>query len=234
MEKRGSAESTGAVAQRRSEIVVEVAAVFILSVGLVKVAASIPAWAGFSWVLVAAIWLAVSFFILWLNEEKARAYGIKLEGWKEEIKTGLAVSLILISLFWIGCWIYWGVWGGHAATYRLPPNLGTMLLYQLVYLSLPEEIFFRGYCQSRLDQAFGTPWRWLGASCGISLVIVSFMFALGHVVMDGGWGRFNVLLPSLVFGWLRARTGGIIAPAIFHGLSNVALFMARDFWGVAG
>jgi membrane protease YdiL (CAAX protease family) len=232
MEKRDSAEPAGTVALRRFEIVVEVAAVFVLAVGLVKGVVSVPAWAGYSWILVAAIWLAVSSFILWLNEEKAEAYGMTLEGWKDGIKTGLVASLILLLLFWVGCWIYWGVWEGRAATYRLPPRLGSMLLYQLVYLSLPEEIFFRGYCQSRLDQAFGTPWRWWGASFGISLVIVSLLFALGHVVMDGGWGRFNVFLPSLVFGWLRARTSGIIAPTIFHGLSNVALFMARDFWGM--
>ena len=216
----------------RPEIIVEVTAVFILAVGLVKVTASIPAWAGYSWILVAAIWLAVTFFILWLNEAEARIYGITLEGWKQGIRMGLLVSLILIPLFWIGCYFYGGVWGGHAGVYRLSPRLGTMLLYQLVYLGLPEEIFFRGYCQSRLDQAFGTPWRWLGASFGIGLVIASLLFALGHVVMDGGWSRFNVFLPSLVFGWLRARTGGIIAPAIFHGLSNVALFMVRDFWGM--
>jgi len=92
----------------RPEIIVEVTAVFILAVGLVKVTASIPAWAGYSWILVAAIWLAVTFFILWLNEAEARIYGITLEGWKQGIRMGLLVSLILIPLFWIGCYFYGG------------------------------------------------------------------------------------------------------------------------------
>ena len=119
MEKCDSAESTGAVAQHstplkqsRSEIVVEVAAVFILAVGLVKMVASIPAWGRISWILVSVIWVWVSFFILWLNEEKARTYGLTLEDWKTDVKTGLAASLILIPLFWVGCFFYWGVGGG--------------------------------------------------------------------------------------------------------------------------
>ena len=35
--------------------------------------------------------------------------------------------------------------------------------------------------------------------------------------------RLLPVFPGLLFGWLRARTGGIAAPVVAHALSNLAL-----------
>jgi membrane protease YdiL (CAAX protease family) len=35
--------------------------------------------------------------------------------------------------------------------------------------------------------------------------------------------RLATFFPGLLFGWLRARTGGVVAPAVAHALSNLLL-----------
>lgn len=92
---------------------------------------------------------------------------------------------------------------------------------QLVIIALPEEAFYRGYLQSRLDEAL--PWRirFLGASVGPALLVTSLVFALGHFATIREPARLAVFFPSLAFGWLRARTGGIGAGVAFHASCNV-------------
>ena len=79
---------------------------------------------------------------------------------------------------------------------------------QLSLIALPEEVFYRGYLQTRLDDAWPLRVRLFGASVGPSVVVTSAIFALGHLLTIHDPGRLAVFFPSLVFGWLRARTGG--------------------------
>lgn len=92
---------------------------------------------------------------------------------------------------------------------------------QLVIIALPEEAFYRGYLQSRLDEAMPARFRFLGASVGPALVVSSIVFALGHFATIREPARLAVFFPSLAFGWLRARTGGIGAGVVFHAACNV-------------
>lgn len=95
------------------------------------------------------------------------------------------------------------------------------ILIQFVLVAVPEELFYRGYIQSRLAQLDRRTWRFLGAEIGHSLLYTSLLFALGHFLVDWNPARLAVFFPSLVFGWLRQRTGSIAAAAVFHALSNV-------------
>jgi membrane protease YdiL (CAAX protease family) len=122
--------------------------------------------------------------------------------------------------FYFGWQKYWHPHG----TFRLRVNeleLLNEVAGQLVIIALPEEAFYRGYLQSRLDDAL--PWkaRILGAAIGPSLVITSLVFALGHFATIREPARLAVFFPSLVFGWLRARTGGIGAGVAFHASCNI-------------
>jgi membrane protease YdiL (CAAX protease family) len=44
--------------------------------------------------------------------------------------------------------------------------------------------------------------------------------------------RLAVIFPSLVFGWLRARTGGIGASLTFHAMCNVLSEILGRAYGV--
>src|SRR5690606_24413897 len=101
---------------------------------------------------------------------------------------------------------------------------------QLLVIALPAEMVFRGYLQSRLDKRWPPRWRLGGAQIGWGLMISSAVFAVGHVLTTPQLGRLAVFFPSLVFGWLRARTGGIGAAVLFHAACNLfAAYLGRGF-----
>ena len=94
-----------------------------------------------------------------------------------------------------------------------------------------EEVFFRGYIQSRVNQSFGRPWRVLGLRFGAGLVVSSLLFGFIHALntVDYFSGRFEFawlwwgtnFFTGLFFGCLRERTGSILPGAIIHGVQDV-------------
>ena len=97
------------------------------------------------------------------------------------------------------------------------------LVVQLGLVALPEEWFFRGYLQARMDQRWGTPWTFLGTSFGPGLLAAALAFALLHPILIPGAHRLLVFFPALLFGWLRARNGHIGAAMVVHAGSNLLL-----------
>ena len=110
---------------------------------------------------------------------------------------------------------------GRLTISRTPWWILTFLVVHLGLVALPEEWFFRGYLQTRLDQRWGTPWRLLGVSIGPSLIWSSLAFALLHPILIPGAHRLLVFFPALLFGWLRARTGNIGAAVVVHAACNL-------------
>ncbi|MBI3540840.1 MAG: CPBP family intramembrane metalloprotease [Deltaproteobacteria bacterium] len=90
-----------------------------------------------------------------------------------------------------------------------------MVLVQLFVVALPEEFFFRGYLQTILRRKYRLQ---------VAIPIASLLFAFSHSVIALQWWHFAIFFPALVFGWLREKTGGLVAPILFHALSNVAVF----------
>lgn len=121
-----------------------------------------------------------------------------------------------------------GRWGmsadeGGLDTRRGPWWVLWLVLVNLLVVAVPEEVFYRGFLGSRMDQLFVPTWNFLGARIGVGLVITSALFALGHYLVEFQPGRLTVFFPSLLFGWLRSRTGGVGAASVVHALSNVLL-----------
>jgi membrane protease YdiL (CAAX protease family) len=94
-----------------------------------------------------------------------------------------------------------------------------------------EEIFFRGYLQSRVNEAFGRPWTFLRVSFGPGLLVSSLLFGFihalntvdyfeGHYEFAWLWMLVN-FCAGLFFGIMRERTGSILPGAITHGLQDV-------------
>lgn len=93
-----------------------------------------------------------------------------------------------------------------------------------------EEFVFRGYVQSRLNQAFGRPMRIFGVQFGWGLIVASLLFgffhafntydpAIGIASLSWGWALFTTF-GGLFFGILREKTGSLLAPGIAHGLPD--------------
>jgi membrane protease YdiL (CAAX protease family) len=131
-----------------------------------------------------------------------------------------AMGLVFFVPFWIGFRAYWQV--KRPFSLELSPlGIANLAFGQLVLVALPEEAFYRGYVQSRLDEAWAPRWKVFGARVGPSLLVTSAVFALGHLATVHLPARLAVFFPSLAFGWLRERTRGVGAAIVFHAACNV-------------
>jgi membrane protease YdiL (CAAX protease family) len=59
---------------------------------------------------------------------------------------------------------------------------------------------------------------------GPGFLATQALFAAGHLVTLQPW-RVVTFFPGLLFGWLRARSGNVVAPAVAHALSNLLLLV---------
>ena len=104
---------------------------------------------------------------------------------------------------------------------RLPSGFALLALSQLLVVALPEEVFFRGYLMSRLEEHWPSRRRLWGAAVGWPLLVSSLLFGLGHFLVDFQPARLAVMVPALAFGWMRQRTGSLAPAAVFHALCNL-------------
>jgi len=139
-------------------------------------------------------------------------------------------SVIMIVLAGVGFAVL-AIWTG------LYPGLAqgaASFIYYIFFIGLGEELLYRGYTQSRLDQAFGKPFAFGGAQLGWGLIISSLLFGLLHVtngidpvtrafVPQWAWG-FRTFFGGMALGYVREKTGSMVAPAILHGLPQALVY----------
>lgn len=159
-----------------------------------------------------------------LDPKRLARAGARAAGW------ALAAAAVTWPFFAIGLPLYYGA----SRSFSFPQVKGPfdLVLGQLFVIALPEEAFFRGFLQTRLDRAWPRRWRVLGADVGVSIVVTSVLFAVAHVLTLPLPARLAVFFPSLLFGWLRARTKGIGASVLFHAGCNLLSLVLRDGYGV--
>jgi membrane protease YdiL (CAAX protease family) len=194
---------------------------------------------------VGLVFLAVTYLIVLRDAEtqEVRDSGLSLGGLFEpeplsarRLARALAGALGLAALaaaivfppFWLG-FVYW-----HSPVEKfsaLPPaDLARDVLAQSFGVAFPEEVFFRGYLQSALDRVWPPASAPFGARLGWGLLISSAAFAIGHLLTQPDPARLAVFFPSLAFGFLRAKSGGVGASIAFHAACNLfASFLGRSY-----
>lgn len=114
-----------------------------------------------------------------------------------------------------------------------------LFLTYAFFVGFGEEIIYRGYMQSRLNEAFGKPYNFSGVAFGWGAIITALLFGLTHVgilrcmlglstEVTWAWG-FWTIFGGLVFGFVREKSGGILAPALLHGLPQAIATVAMLF-----
>jgi membrane protease YdiL (CAAX protease family) len=111
---------------------------------------------------------------------------------------------------------------------KLSVAIVSTVVWQFTFSGFGEEFVYRGYYQSRLNQAFGRPVRLFGIEFGAGLIIASFLFGLNHALntydpaigfSSLAWGSaLASFAAGLFFGVLREKTGTLVAPGLAHGL----------------
>jgi membrane protease YdiL (CAAX protease family) len=121
-----------------------------------------------------------------------------------------------------------------------PAGKAITLVASLVFCTaFGEELFFRGYVQSRLNGALGRPWRLLGVSFGPGLLLAAMLFGFIHIFnpsrpLEGHWELswlwgLSACLGGLLYGYLREMTGSIWTPTIVHATGGVYRGIAQTF-----
>ena len=179
--------------------------------------------------------LAVTYvMVLRGNDDQVRHYGLALGGLLEPgplsakrtlldggkaIAWAASFAAVILPLFWMGFVLWWHP--KHPFHFVAPKSVYDEILGQILVIALPEEAFYRGYLQQALDDALPGKIRVAKASIGWGLPITCAIFAAGHFLTEPNPQRLAVFFPAIVFGWLRARTGGLGASIAFHAMSNI-------------
>lgn len=107
--------------------------------------------------------------------------------------------------------------------WRLASDFPLQAAAQLVVIALPEELFFRGYVQGRLQDALPPTVNLFGARVGWAWLLGAALFAFGHYLVTFEPQMLSRFFPGLVFGWMFARTRSILPGTIFHAASNLIM-----------
>jgi membrane protease YdiL (CAAX protease family) len=176
--------------------------------------------------------------VLRARGEGWQAYGLPGTGigdprtwraWANGAVWGVGASLVVLPLFGAAVAGYVRLRGiPFRFEPRLPPGFALGVAVQFLVVAIPEELFYRGFMQTAWARG-GPTRKLLGAPIGRGFWATQALFAAGHLVSLQARG-LATFFPGLLFGWLRARSGGIVAPAVAHALSNLFLrFLEASF-----
>ena len=111
-------------------------------------------------------------------------------------------------------------------------HLAVLVAYHLFFVAIPEEFFYRGYLQTRLNEVFPRRFLVAGIPFGHALWIAALFFAFGHSLVELQWWHFATFFPGLLFALMRERSGGVITGAFLHAACNVIVHVQDALYGV--
>lgn len=177
----------------------------------------------------------------WRGEDLAD-YGFSTAPLRQGLTAAALAMLLVFPLFAVGYLAFHEVacssalsplvppglcarYGGIAALHAPPLTAGFLefCATQLVVVALPEELYFRGMLLTLLTSRFPPRRELGGAGVGWALILTSLAFAVVHLPRDGDPRALATFFPALLFGWLRLKTGSLLAPILVHAGSNILI-----------
>jgi len=115
-----------------------------------------------------------------------------------------------------------------AALGRLSLGVFSTVLWQLAFGGFAEELFYRGYIQSTVNEEYGRPWSVEGVACGPGLLFSSALYGLDRALntfrplqgvfsVSWSWG-FYTFSVGVFYGLIREHTGDIVGSGVANGL----------------
>jgi membrane protease YdiL (CAAX protease family) len=183
------------------------------------------------------------------RNEDYRDYGLSMANLKPNLLVAGLVIALIVPLFFLGFLFFMRLlshvppsWTRvitplqsrpvfHPRLPQPPLAFAWQVVGQTFVVALPEEFFFRGYMLSRLKDAWPPHRKVLGVPIGRAFFVTAALFALGHLAIFQAW-RLWVFFPALLFGWLKERTGSLVAPTAVHAFCNLyEQFLEASFQG---
>jgi len=219
------------------KIIKEISLWYVLAVAALLLSNAIGLFGGFfkenAGIIPALFFLLAPWFVLQRKGIKPRTYGLHGERPVHSIVAALLAAIIVFPPYFVGFGLWAGFIDNATADWSKLPTIGWWLwlfITHFLAIALPEEVFFRGYMQGRLALLFKRRIKIFGVNCGPELVLASALFALIHLVSIPAPFRLAVFFPGLLFGWLKERTGSVLAPALLHAASNVVLAALNEVY----
>ena len=189
----------------------------------------IAALTRFKYLLVPAVFLYAPLVLALVTDRDFRAIGLGLPDWEKAALDLLLFTALVLPAFLSGWWTLFHYGLGVNFSPRFPENLFPLVLWQVLGIALPEEVFFRGFLQDRLNKLGGRNWKAPGAIIGPGLLATAVIFMLAHYLAEPRLIRLLVFFPGLLFGYLRERSGSVAAPIAAHALANLS-FLTLQSW----
>ena len=154
------------------------------------------------------------------------------QAWFTALKIAAVVSVMTWVLFIPIYHYYMTIVWEKSWVGVLPEQLLLTVMYHLFYVAIPEEFFYRGYFQTRLNEVFSKDWNVFGVSMGWGSIWANVFFAFGHSVVQFQWWHFSIFLPGMLFSWMREKTNGVLAGAFLHAGFNIGIVVLDTLYGV--
>ncbi|MHC0037984.1 lysostaphin resistance A-like protein [Pseudoneobacillus sp. C159] len=156
--------------------------------------------------------LLLFIFLVILTKSKLRDMGLQLGKWKEHVVWYSVLTFSVLFLTRLADYFS----KGNLLFYI--PSMNTFL-FQLFFVSISEELFWRGYVQKQ----FGF---WYSS---IGFGMIHFLGSLAndsHIMNAVAYGVATFLL-GIIFSWVRKKTESVYPSILLHGLHNISNYFIR-------
>lgn len=158
-----------------------------------------------------------------LARKNPEDFGLTFQGGRASALRALITAMLILPVFVAAAFVFQNGLMGKDIRLALPTGIFMLGLWNLVAVAAPEELFFRGYLQTRLGDLVSYRIALPGTDIGAAAVIASLAFTAAHLITDPNPGRLAVFFPSLLFGWLRERSGSLLGPILMHWAANMTV-----------
>lgn len=137
-----------------------------------------------------------------------------------DVGLALVVALLTFPPFALAHHFWQLHFGAPGYTFVVPGDIVVTLLKNVFLIALPEEMFYRGLVEHRLERLWPTRHHVWIIPLGRTVFLASALFAVGHFLGEYNPARLGPFFPAFVFSGLTRRGKSITGAVLYHGMSN--------------